>query len=151
MGDGHPYDQQQEISVAEDGQKLVTSEDFEVRIIEPAQPGGNWEAKAAIKMHMTENALTVRIVSIKVSIFPQYLDLPLTSRFILISGSNVIKSVHKWRRLPPEYCLRQEWCLCMCNGYCYQDSNLLGFVSLSNVDSEIHFDFLLIDTRLYKF
>lgn len=66
MGDGHPFDQQQENSVGEDGQRLVTSEDYEVRIIEPAQPGGNWEAKAAIKMHMTENALTVRIVSIKV-------------------------------------------------------------------------------------
>lgn len=91
MGDGHPYDQQQEISIAEDGQKLVTSEDFEVRIIEPAQPGGNWEAKAAIKMHMTENALTVRIVSIKVSIFPQFLDLPLTSRF----NSNIWKWCHQ--------------------------------------------------------
>lgn len=67
MGDGHPFDQQQENSIGEDGQRLVTSEDFEVRIIEPAQPGGNWEAKAAIKMHMTENALTVRIVSIKVA------------------------------------------------------------------------------------
>lgn len=66
MGDGHPFDQQQENSIGEDGQRLVTSEDYEVRIIEPAQPGGNWEAKAAIKMHMTENALTVRIVSIKV-------------------------------------------------------------------------------------
>lgn len=66
MGDGQPYDQQQENSIGEDGQKLVTSEDFEVRIIEPAKPGTNWEAKAAIKMHITENALTVRIVSIKV-------------------------------------------------------------------------------------
>lgn len=66
MGDGHPFDQQQENSIGEDGQRLVTSEDYEVRIIEPAQPGGNWEAKAAIKMHLTENALTVRIVSIKV-------------------------------------------------------------------------------------
>lgn len=65
MGDGHPFDQQQENSIGEDGQRLVTSEDYEVRIIEPAQPGGNWEAKAAIKMHLTENALTVRIVSIK--------------------------------------------------------------------------------------
>lgn len=65
MGDGHPFDQQQENSIGEDGQRLVTSEDYEVRVIEPAQPGGNWEAKAAIKMHMTENALTVRIVSIK--------------------------------------------------------------------------------------
>ena len=69
MGDGQPYDQQQENSIGEDGQKLVTSEDFEVRIIEPAKPGTNWEAKAAIKMHITENALTVRIVSIKVRHF----------------------------------------------------------------------------------
>jgi len=68
MGDGHPFDQQQENSIGEDGQRLVTSEDYEVRIIEPAQPGGNWEAKAAIKMHMTENALTVRVVSIKVCV-----------------------------------------------------------------------------------
>lgn len=68
MGDGHPFDQQQENSIGEDGQRLVTSEDYEVRVIEPAQPGGNWEAKAAIKMHMTENALTVRIVSIKVRV-----------------------------------------------------------------------------------
>lgn len=33
----------------------------------------------------------------------------------------------------------------MCNGYCYQDSNFLDFVSLSNVDSEIHWLF----TRWY--
>ena len=72
MGDGHPFDQQQENSIGEDGQRLVTSEDYEVRIIEPAQPGGNWEAKAAIKMHMTENALTVRIVSIKVCLSLAY-------------------------------------------------------------------------------
>jgi hypothetical protein len=65
---GNYTDQQTEESLAEDGQKLVTSEEFEVRIIEPAQPGSDWETKASIKMHMTENALTVRIVNIRVGL-----------------------------------------------------------------------------------
>lgn len=49
----------------EDGQRLVTLEEFEVRIIEPAKAGGVWETKRVIPMQITEYALTVRIVNVK--------------------------------------------------------------------------------------
>ncbi|XP_057994904.1 cleavage and polyadenylation specificity factor subunit 1 isoform X2 [Hevea brasiliensis] len=39
-------------------------EEFEVRILEPERPGGPWQTKATIPMQSSENALTVRVVTL---------------------------------------------------------------------------------------
>lgn len=43
-------------------------DDFEVRILEPEKSGGPWQTKATIPMQSSENALTVRVVTLFVSI-----------------------------------------------------------------------------------
>jgi hypothetical protein len=44
-------------------------EEFEVRILEPEKSGGPWQTKATIPMQSSENALTVRVVTLLVSLF----------------------------------------------------------------------------------
>ncbi|XP_023755577.1 cleavage and polyadenylation specificity factor subunit 1 [Lactuca sativa] len=41
-----------------------TVEEFEVRILEPESSGGPWQTKGTIRMQTTENALTVRVVTL---------------------------------------------------------------------------------------
>lgn len=42
-------------------------EEFEVRIMEPEKSSGPWQTKATIAMQSSENALTVRVVTLYVS------------------------------------------------------------------------------------
>ncbi|XP_057859514.1 cleavage and polyadenylation specificity factor subunit 1 isoform X2 [Cryptomeria japonica] len=49
---------------SEDVEKSFIVDDFEVRILEPSKSGGLWEAKASIKMQTSENAITVRMVTL---------------------------------------------------------------------------------------
>lgn len=42
-------------------------EEFEVRIMEPERTGGPWQTRATIPMQSSENALTVRMVTLFVS------------------------------------------------------------------------------------
>ncbi|KAH1091636.1 hypothetical protein J1N35_018893 [Gossypium stocksii] len=44
--------------------RTYTVEEFEVRILEPEKSGGPWETKATIPMQSSENALTVRMVTL---------------------------------------------------------------------------------------
>lgn len=44
--------------------RTYTVEEFEVRILEPEKSGGPWETKATIPMQSSENALTVRVVTL---------------------------------------------------------------------------------------
>lgn len=44
-----------------------TVEEFEVRIMEPESSGGPWQTKGTIRMQTSENALTVRVVTLSVS------------------------------------------------------------------------------------
>jgi len=44
-----------------------TIDEFEVRIFEPEKSGGHWEPRATIPMQTSENALTVRMVTLLVS------------------------------------------------------------------------------------
>ncbi|XP_022736191.1 cleavage and polyadenylation specificity factor subunit 1 isoform X2 [Durio zibethinus] len=44
--------------------RTYTVDEFEVRILEPEKSGGPWETKATIPMQSSENALTVRVVTL---------------------------------------------------------------------------------------
>lgn len=44
-----------------------TVEEFEVRILGPESSGGPWQTKGTIRMQSSENALTVRVVTLSVS------------------------------------------------------------------------------------
>ncbi|XWS48359.1 hypothetical protein CRYUN_Cryun13aG0069400 [Craigia yunnanensis] len=44
--------------------RTCTVDEFEVRILEPEKSGGPWETKATIPMQSSENALTVRVVTL---------------------------------------------------------------------------------------
>jgi len=50
--------------------RFYTIEEFEVRIMEPEKSGGPWQTKATIPMQSSENALTVRMVTLMVSFHP---------------------------------------------------------------------------------
>lgn len=43
-------------------------EEYEVRIMEPERSGGPWQLRATIPMQSSENALTVRVVTLYVSL-----------------------------------------------------------------------------------
>lgn len=45
-----------------------TVEEFEVRILEPEKSGGPWQIRGTIPMQSSENALTVRVVTLFVSL-----------------------------------------------------------------------------------
>ncbi|MCH87456.1 cleavage and polyadenylation specificity factor subunit 1-like, partial [Trifolium medium] len=44
--------------------RFYSIEEFEVRIMEPEKSGGPWQTKATIPMQSSENALTVRMVTL---------------------------------------------------------------------------------------
>ncbi|XP_077245724.1 cleavage and polyadenylation specificity factor 160 [Tasmannia lanceolata] len=47
-----------------DPHQSYTIDEFEVRILEPEKSGGSWETRATIPMQSSENALTVRMVTL---------------------------------------------------------------------------------------
>lgn len=49
-----------------DGSYVV--DEFEVRIMEPEKSGGPWQTRATIPMQTSKNALTVRVVTLLVSL-----------------------------------------------------------------------------------
>ncbi|XP_010555627.1 PREDICTED: cleavage and polyadenylation specificity factor subunit 1 [Tarenaya hassleriana] len=49
---------------SEDLQRTYTVDEYEIRIMEPERSGGPWETKATIPMQSSENALTVRVVTL---------------------------------------------------------------------------------------
>lgn len=51
----------------DDLRQTYTVDEFEVRIMEPEKSGGLWLTKATIPMQNSENALTVRVVTLLVS------------------------------------------------------------------------------------
>lgn len=48
-------------------QRTYSIDAFEIRILEPEKSGGVWQTKATIPMQSSENALTVRMVTLLVS------------------------------------------------------------------------------------
>ncbi|KAK9143678.1 hypothetical protein Syun_013078 [Stephania yunnanensis] len=51
-------------STSDEFNKTYTTEEFEVRILEPEKSGGPWQTGATISMQNSENALTVRMVTL---------------------------------------------------------------------------------------
>ncbi|KAF7813301.1 cleavage and polyadenylation specificity factor subunit 1 [Senna tora] len=49
---------------SDDQNRFYTIDEFEVRIMEPEKSGGTWQTKATIPMQSSENALTVRMVTL---------------------------------------------------------------------------------------
>ncbi|KAL5727982.1 hypothetical protein ACHQM5_001115 [Ranunculus cassubicifolius] len=49
---------------SEDPHRTYTTDEFEVRIMEPEKSGGPWQTRATIPMQTSENALTVRMVTL---------------------------------------------------------------------------------------
>ncbi|KAF8379330.1 hypothetical protein HHK36_028764 [Tetracentron sinense] len=49
---------------SDDLHRTYTIDEFEVRILEPEKSGGPWQTRAAIPMQSSENALTVRMVTL---------------------------------------------------------------------------------------
>lgn len=47
--------------------RTYSVDEFEVRIMEPDKNGGPWQTRATIPMQSSENALTVRVVTLFVS------------------------------------------------------------------------------------
>lgn len=54
---------------SDDLHRTYTVDEFEVRILEPEKSGGPWQTKATIPMQTSENALTVRVVTLFVSLY----------------------------------------------------------------------------------
>jgi hypothetical protein len=54
---------------SEEQNRFYSIEEFEVRIMEPEKSGGPWQTKATIPMQSSENALTVRMVTLMVIFF----------------------------------------------------------------------------------
>lgn len=54
--------------ISDDLQKIYTVDEFEIRILESGKSGGHWETRATIPMQTSENALTVRVVTLFVSL-----------------------------------------------------------------------------------
>lgn len=54
---------------ADELQQTYSVEEFEIRILEPEKSGGPWQTRATIAMHSSENALTIRVVTLLVSSF----------------------------------------------------------------------------------
>ncbi|KAG6554300.1 hypothetical protein Mapa_004216 [Marchantia paleacea] len=95
---GHGGDHHYDNGGGDDSQNLLCAEEFEVRMIGPAKVGGLWETKGSLPMHQLENALTVRIVTIKTTgteqtqtllaigtAYAQGEDIPAKGRIILVS------------------------------------------------------------------
>ncbi|KAK3022185.1 hypothetical protein RJ639_047007 [Escallonia herrerae] len=78
-----------------------TVEEFEVRILEPEKSGGPWHTRGTIPMQSSENALTVRVVTLFISeVYSKELKgaisalASLQGHLLISSGPNVI--LHKW-------------------------------------------------------
>lgn len=54
---------------SDDLHRTYSVDEFEVRILEPEKSGGPWQTKATIPMQASENALTVRVVTLFVSLY----------------------------------------------------------------------------------
>lgn len=52
---------------ADELQQTYSVEEFEIRILEPEKSGGPWQTRATIAMQSSENALTIRVVTLLVS------------------------------------------------------------------------------------
>lgn len=52
--------------------RFYTVDEFEVRIMEPEKSGGPWQTKATIPMQSSENALTVKMVTLVVGFLPWF-------------------------------------------------------------------------------
>lgn len=71
----------QDVNHQNEGQNMNSDEqnrfypidEFEVRIMEPEKSGGPWQTKATIPMQSSENALTVRMVTLLVMFFSSLL------------------------------------------------------------------------------
>ncbi|XP_008791964.2 cleavage and polyadenylation specificity factor subunit 1 isoform X2 [Phoenix dactylifera] len=59
---GHQTDRESVSS--DDLQKFYSVDEFEVRILEPEKSGGHWETRAILPMQTSENALTVRVITL---------------------------------------------------------------------------------------
>lgn len=65
LGDQDNGQQMDNDNVGSDGlPKTYSIDEFEVRILEPEKSGGQWETRATIPMQTSENALTVRMVTL---------------------------------------------------------------------------------------
>lgn len=64
--DGSLQTESQNLS-SDEQNRLYTIDEFEVRIMEPEKSGGPWQTKATIPMQFSENALTVRMVTLMVN------------------------------------------------------------------------------------
>lgn len=53
----------------DDLNRTYTVDEFEVRILEPEKSGGPWQTKVTIPMQSSENALTIRVVTLFVSLY----------------------------------------------------------------------------------
>lgn len=53
---------------SDDLHRTYTVDEFEVRILEPEKSGRPWQTRATIPMQTSENALTVRVVTLFVSL-----------------------------------------------------------------------------------
>lgn len=51
-------------NISEDAHKSYVVDEFEVRILEPAKSGSQWEARASIPLQTSENAISVRMVTL---------------------------------------------------------------------------------------
>lgn len=79
---------------ADELQQTYSVEEFEIRILEPEKSGGPWQTRATIAMHSSENALTIRVVTLLVSSFA-FLSFPL----LIIFGDPIFQKIlaHKDR------------------------------------------------------
>lgn len=78
--------QQIESDVSFEGSYPV--EEFEVRIMEPDRSGGAWQSRATIPMQSSENALTVRVVTLYVSLYWTFVCVRVCASLIL-HGVNI--------------------------------------------------------------
>lgn len=66
--DGNHQNESQNMN-SDEQNRFYPIDEFEVRIMEPEKSGGPWQTKATIPMQSSENALTVRMVTLLVMQF----------------------------------------------------------------------------------
>ena len=69
--------------LADDSHKTYTVDEFEVRIMEPEKSSGRWETRATIPMQNFEHALTLRMVTLLVSLCKKTLATQIHSLLVL--------------------------------------------------------------------
>lgn len=72
---------------ADELQQTYSVEEFEIRILEPEKSGGPWQTRATIAMHSSENALTIRVVTLLVSSFA-FFPFPCSSFLVILYTPN---------------------------------------------------------------